>query len=197
MKRNVIRLTESDLHNIIKESVIAILNESEIGRHSNMIGNFFNKFSRSESPYDAIPKGEAGKGIRYNPEKNKYEYRTPDGEIHDTKVSFNKNRVGYNWNPFGLGRSTRNNISRDDMNNAKTQLNTFSKVHKRDIDGEYQGRKEQEERRRSANSYSSNNSGFSYDSGYHGGTRQTNHTDQAGHKRAFFDDDASYDAGLR
>ena len=182
--RRRIRLTESDLHRIVKESVVRILSEDV---EEGTIGNFFNRFRRSQDVINAAPQGQAHR-YRYNPQTGTYWYKDDNGGRHDTKVGYESGRVGKNWNFFGNTNSDTQ-VSSGDLATAKGQLRTWHRRNAGAINqGNAQAAQQQElQRRRERERYQSERP---HRVGAFG-------TDQAGHSRAYFDDQAADDAMLR
>lgn len=115
--KKTINLTESELKEIIKESVTQVLNEGKIG-------NFFNNFRRNKDMDSARPRRSNGDGYyRYNSKTKTYWYYDLNGEGHDTKIGYGEGRVGSNWSRLGIGRTDQ--VSTKDRNKVKAGLQNW------------------------------------------------------------------------
>ena len=91
--KQIIRLTESDLHRIVNESVNKILNEE---MQEGKIGNFFNNFRRTvpvSNVGSKIPTNGNGTRYFYNSKTGTYYYVDENGERHDTGIGYGEGRV--------------------------------------------------------------------------------------------------------
>jgi hypothetical protein len=201
MNKKLIRLTESDLHRIVKESVERILAEN--GENE----GFFDKFRRTSTTSDALKGlGDSRYNYTYDKDKDRYFYRDEAGNKHDTGIGYGKGNVGSNWNPFKWFNSGSNQVTPEDAKYAQQRLQRWNGDGNKDpfhyslgdertsIDRNVKNEREaqrqaerQAQRRREEEKYQ-------YERPHRTGPAKT---DQAGHIRAYFDDDAAYDAGLR
>ena len=123
--KKTINLTESELKEIIKESVIQVLNEGKIG-------NFFNNFRRNQDMHSAIPKKSNGGGYyRYNSKTKTYWYYDVNGEGYDTKIGYGEGRVGSNWSRLGIGKTSQ--VSTKDRNKIKAGLQNWDTRYSKTI----------------------------------------------------------------
>lgn len=189
-----VRVSEEQLHQIVRESVEQALSEG-----------FFDKFRRTANAGDAY-KGLDG-DYSYSKDNDRFYYHDKYGNKHDTGIGYGKGTVGTNWNPFSkhFWNGGDRQVTQSDANFAKMRLKHFNDgswggKSRQDID--YNGKraydKEQERKRQEAwreqqRREEENNQRYRAERPH----RIGNTTDQYGHIRAYFDDDAAYDAGLR
>ena len=187
-----VKVSEAQLHQIVKESVEQALSEG-----------FFDKFRRTANARDAY-KGLDG-DYSYNKDKDRFYYHDKYGNKHDTGIGYGKGNVGVNWNPFKFWNSGDRQVTQNDANWAKKRLQHFNDSSwlgkgRKDIDyngkrayDNEQERKRQEAWREQQRREEENNQRYRAERPH----RIGNTPDQYGHIRAYFDDDAAYDAGLR
>lgn len=187
-----VRVSESQLRQVVRESVEKVLDEG-----------LFDKFRRTAQAKDAY-KGLDG-DYSYSKNNDRFYYHDKYGNKHDTGIGYGKGNVGMNWNPFKIWNSGDRQVTQNDANWAKKRLQHFndsSWLGKSRQDIDYNGKraydKEQERKRQEAwreqqRREEENNQRYRAERPH----RIGNTTDQYGHIRAYFDDDAAYDAGLR
>lgn len=137
-----VRMSEEQLHQIVKESVEQALSEG-----------FFDKFRRTANARDAY-KGLDG-DYSYSKDNDRFYYHDKYGNKHDTGIGYGKGNVGVNWNPFKFWNSGDRQVTQNDANYAKRRLQRFNDSTfggRADID--YKGKRaydnEQERKRQEA-----------------------------------------------
>jgi len=143
------RVSESQLHQIVKESVEKVLDEG-----------LFDKFRRTAQAKDAY-KGLDG-DYSYSKDKDRFYYHDKYGNKHDTGIGYGKGNVGTNWNPLKWWNSGDRQVTQNDAKRAKSRLQNFDNgkgnpftdrgmidnTARRNYDKEQEHRKEEASRRR-------------------------------------------------
>ena len=147
--KNRIRVSEAQLHQIVKESIEQVLDEG-----------FFDKFRRTANARDAY-KGLDG-DYSYNKDEDRFYYHDKYGNKHDTGIGYGKGNVGTNWNPLKWWNSGDRQVTQNDAKRAKSRLQNFDNgkgnpftdrgmidnTARRNYDKEQEHRKEEASRRR-------------------------------------------------
>ena len=117
MNKKLIRLTESDLHRIIMETVNKVLiNEG-----------LFDRFRRSKGANAATKSMDLEGEYEYNPEDRTYYYIASNGQKYSTNITPKKSEVGKNWNPFGAHFAGGHQMTPQDVKKYNEKLKSFDK----------------------------------------------------------------------
>lgn len=135
-----VKLTESELKQIVEESVKMVFNEmyENINNSDNESlregFNPFNPFMRSKTPLSATFGLNVGDGkFNYDSKKNEFYYIDANSKPHYTGVKYGEGRIGRNYNPFGA-QVTGGGVSGQDVKTAQGQLMAWARKNVRRID---------------------------------------------------------------
>ena len=116
-----VKLSESQLRQIIRESVEQVLFEG-----------FFDKFRRTAQAKDAYK--DLDGDYTYSKDNDRFYYYDKYGNKHDTGIGYGKGNVGVNWNPFKFWNSGDRQVTQNDANRAKRNLGYWDTDYKGTID---------------------------------------------------------------